>query len=43
MLSPFQEYGLRNPLPSVFIDTFYDPHNPVEVHKFKENTDDLFR
>ncbi len=38
----FQEYGLKRPLPSVFIDTFYDPGSAVEVMKFRENTNDLF-
>lgn len=37
------EYGLKKPLNAVFIDTFYDPHNPSEVAKFKANTDTLFQ
>ena len=43
MLPSSQEYNLNHPLPSVFIDTFYDPHNAYEVMKFTENTNDLFK
>ena len=35
------EYGVTRPLPSVFIDTFFDPDNPYEVDKFSENTNSL--
>lgn len=37
-----EEYHLQKPLPSVFIDTYYDPRNPKEDRKFTENTDKLW-
>ena len=36
------KYNLQKPLPSVFIDTYYDPRTPKEYRKFTENTDKLW-
>jgi len=37
-----QEYGLRHNLKSVFIDTYYNPDNPVEKEMFENNTRELW-
>lgn len=37
-----KEYGLKQSLPAVFIDTYYDRNNSLEVEKFEENTNKLW-
>ena len=38
-----KEFGLKKPLPAVFIDTYYNKNNPLEKEKFQHYTNELWQ
>ena len=38
-----KEFGLKKPLPAIFIDTFYNRNNPLEKEKFQHYTNQLWQ
>jgi hypothetical protein len=36
-----KDFKVEESIPAVFIDAFYNQHNPSEVRKFEDNVNDL--